>query len=584
MPAPKNNLTDSSFWSARWSRGVCYTGNVGLYVLTAVVATAVFGQSLALAADTGETPAAEPEAHVRVIAADVNAVRGPLDTSFKECIGAGRANEGLRADWQDQLREVRRACGFKYIRMHGLLTDDMGVYKEEAHRNPSSRWQYLGRLYDFLFGEKEAHRNPIYNWQYIDRLYDFLLSIDIKPFVEISFMPKDLASGTNTVFWWKGNVTPPKSYDKWADLIRHLVSHFQERYGHDEVKTWYFEVWNEPDVGFFTGTREDYFTLYAVTAKAIKSVSPDYRVGGPATALGEFDEPFINFCHSNSVPLDFISSHAYGVKIGYLDDTGEWGTVLDSDSNSVITRMVGERQMIDHSPMPGLPLHFTEWSSAWTPTDFMHDTYQQAAFILSKVKGAYRSVDSMSYWVFTDIFEESGPRMTPFHGGFGLINYEDLKKPAFYAFKFLNELGPLELADADPASWVCKGRDNSVQALFWDYTPNLPPAGMNDQQFYPHEFPVKEIGRAVLSITNLPAGSYTLEIYQTGYRVDDVFTSYLDLGLPSQLTRGQVEILREHSNGDPKSVETIQIETGMPFVRTFSMRQNDAYFVKILPL
>jgi xylan 1,4-beta-xylosidase len=529
-------------------------------ILTVVVATAVVWRSLALAAETGESRAAEPR--VRTITADVNAVQGPLNTSFKECIGAGRANEGLRADWQDQLRVARRECGFKYIRMHGLLTDDMGVYREDAHGN------------------------SIYNWQYIDRLYDFLLSIDIKPFVELSFMPNALASGNKTIFWWKGNVTPPKSYDKWADLIRHLVTHFEERYGHDEVKTWYFEVWNEPDLrgGFFTGTREDYFKMYDVTAKAIKSVSPDYRVGGPATAMGQWDESFISYCHSNNVPLDFVSTHAYGVKVGYLDETGGKGTVIDSDPNSVIDRMVSERRMIDHSPMPHLPLHFTEWSSSYTPSDFIHDTYQQAAFILSKVKGAYRSVDSMSYWVFTDIFEEAGPRMTPFHGGFGLINYEDLKKPAFYAFKFLNELGPSELVNADPASWVCKSPDNSVQALFWDYTPIVPPAGMNDQQFYQHEIPTKEIGRVMLSITNLPAGTYTLKIYHTGYRANDVFTSYIDLKSPSQLTPAQVGILREQSKGDPQSVEPIRIETGKPLVRTFSMRQNDVYFVKILPL
>ncbi|HVM60943.1 MAG TPA: glycoside hydrolase [Verrucomicrobiae bacterium] len=529
-------------------------------ILDVVLATAVGGQSFALAAMATNAPSAEPGA--RVIAADVNAVRGPLNTSFKVCVGAGRANEGLRADWQDQLRETRRRCGFQYIRMHGLLTDDMGVYKEDAHGN------------------------PIYNWQYIDRLYDFLLSIHIKPFVELSFMPNELASGTKTVFWWKGNITPPKSHDKWADLIRHLVGHFQDRYGHDEVKTWYFEVWNEPDLrdGFFTGTREDYFKLYAVTAKAVKSVSPDYRVGGPATAIGQFDEPFITYCHTNDVPLDFISTHAYGVKSGYFDETGQQGTVLDPDPNSVIGRMVDERKMIDRSPMPGLPLHFTEWSSAYTPSDFMHDTYQQASFILSKVKGAYESVNSMSYWVFTDIFEEAGPRMTPFHGGFGLMNYQDLKKPAFYAFQFLNELGPLELANTDPASWVCKSGDNSIQALFWDYTPIVPPEGMNDQQFYQHEVPAKDAGRVALRIANLPEGSYTLEVYRTGYRVNDVFTGYVDLGSPSQLTPGQVQILRQQCKGDPESVETIQIENGRPFVRSFTLRQNDVYFVKVLPL
>jgi len=532
------------------------------YILVVLVATVVFWQPLALVASPSAATSAGLTGSVRTITVDVNAVQGPLDTSFKECIGAGRANEGLRADWQDQLREARRECGFKYIRMHGLLTDDMGVYKEDAHGN------------------------PIYNWQYIDRLYDFLLSINIKPFVELSFMPKALASGSKTIFWWNGNVTPPKSYDKWADLIRNLTTHFQERYGHDEVKTWYFEVWNEPDLhdGFWTGTKKDYFKLYEVTAKAVKSVSPDYRVGGPATAIGQWDESFLNFCYTNRVPIDFVSSHNYGVKSGYLDETGQRGTVIDPDPNSVVGRMINERKMIDHSPMPNLPLHFTEWSSAYTPTDFMHDTYQQSAFILSKVKAAYRSVDSMSYWVFTDIFEENGPRMTPFHGGFGLINYEDLKKPAFYSFKFLNELGSSELVNTDPASWACKSSDNSVQTLFWDYTPIVPPSGMNDQQFYKNEIPTKSMGQVVLSITNLPAGSYTLEIYQTGYRVNDVFTRYLDMGSPSQLTPTQVEILREQSNGDPNSVEAIQIETGKPFVRTFPMRQNDVYFVKLQPL
>ncbi|HTQ51772.1 MAG TPA: hypothetical protein VMJ12_13745 [Candidatus Acidoferrales bacterium] len=534
----------------------------GRYVLAMMIVATLFGQPHALMAAGGDTLSTAPAAPDRVITVDLNAVQGPLDTSFKECIGAGRANEGLRADWQDQLREAQRECGFKYIRMHGLLTDDMGVYKEDAHGNPA------------------------YNWQYIDRLYDFLLSINMKPFVELSFMPKDLASGSRTVFWWKGNVTPPKSYDKWADLIRHLVTHFQERYGQDEVKTWYFEVWNEPDLhnGFWSGTREDYFKLYDATARAVKSVSPDYRVGGPATAMGQWDESFINYCYTNHVPLDFVSSHNYGVKSGYLDETGQRGTVIDPDPNSVVGRMINERKMIDRSPMPGLPLHFTEWSSSYTPTDFIHDTYQQAAFILSKVKAAYRSVDSMSYWVFTDIFEENGPRMTPFHGGFGLINYEGLKKPAFYAFKFLNELGTTELVNADPASWVCKSPDNSVQALFWNYTPIVPPAGENDQQFYKNEIPAKDVGRVVLNLTNLPAGSYSLEIYQTGYHANDVYTRYLDMGSPSQLTPTQVEILRQQSSGDPESVETIRIETGKPFTRTFSLRQNDVYFVRLLPL
>ena len=536
----------------------CLLSSRSLFILAAAALIAAIGPIRAQAAGG----AGKPEPTTRTITVDYGAVKGPLDTSFKECVGAGRANEGLRADWQDELRQVRRECGFKYIRMHGLLCDDMGVYKEDSHGN------------------------PIYNWQYIDRLYDFILSIGMKPFVELSFMPDALASGKKTIFWWKGNVTPPKSYKKWGELIQHLVRHFQERYGHNEVKTWYFEVWNEPDLhnGFWTGTRADYFKLYAVTARAIKSVSPDYRVGGPATAMGQWDKSFIEYCHKNHVPLDFVSSHSYGVNSGYLDANGNRGTVISPDPNSIIGRMVNERKMIDRSPMPHLQLHFTEWSSSYTPSDYIHDSYQEAPFILSKVKGAYRSVNSMSYWTFTDIFEEAGPRMTPFHGGFGMINYEDLKKPAFYAFKFLNELGSTELVDHDPASWVCKSKDHSVQALFWNYTPIVPPKGTNDQQFYDHVIPAKQIRPVKLRIAHLPAGSYSLRIYQVGYQTNDVFTRYLEMGSPSQLTPGQTQILREASNGDPETVETIQVEAGKPFVRSFPMRQNDVYLVKLAPL
>jgi len=162
----------------------------------------------------------------RVINVDVNEISGNRSSVFQECIGAGRANEGLRADWQQQLALVQKEIGFKYIRFHGLLNDDMNVFSISK----------TGQ--------------PVYNWQYIDKLYDYLLSIHLKPFVELSFMPADLASGTKTVFWWKANVTKPKSYVQWDELIRQLVMHLQERYGKTELEHWYFEVWNEPNLLF----------------------------------------------------------------------------------------------------------------------------------------------------------------------------------------------------------------------------------------------------------------------------------------------------------------------------------------------
>ena len=230
----------------------------------------------------------------------------------------------------------------------------------------------------------------------------------------------------------------------------------QERYGDAEVRTWYFEVWNEPNLdGFWAGTQQQYFDLYAATARAIKSVSPDYKVGGPATAGCGWVPEFIHFCDTNHAPVDFISTHTYGVESGYLDETGTHGTALSRNPNSILGDVKRVRQEIAESAMPKLELHFTEWSASYTPADPIHDSYHSAAYILDKLKKCGDAAQSMSYWTFTDIFEESGPRWEAFHGGFGLINYEDINKPAFYAYQFLNRLGPTELKNSDPSSWIC---------------------------------------------------------------------------------------------------------------------------------
>lgn len=497
----------------------------------------------------------------RLISADLQRTNGVLDTMFKFCVGAGRANEGLRADWQRQLTYAHRECGFKYIRMHGLFDDDMGVYREDSHGNPQ------------------------YNWQYIDELYDFLESIGMKPFVELSFMPDALASGTKTIFWYHGNVTPPKDMKKWADLIRAFVLHEQERYGNAEVRTWYFEVWNEPNLknGFWTGTQQQYFDFYAATARAIKSVSPNYKVGGPATAGCGWVPEFIHFCDTNHAPLDFISTHTYGVESGYLDATGTHGTVLSREPDSIWGDVKRVRREIAESAMPWLQLYFTEWSSSYTPADPFHDSYLSAAYILDKLKNCGDAAQAMSYWTFTDIFEEAGPRWTPFHGGFGLINYEDIHKSAFYAYQFLNRLGSTELKDNDLSSWICRDNSGGVQALVWDFTNIFPHTNMINQVFYKRDLPAKSKDKVILDLSSVPKGKYTMEIYKIGYRVNDAYDTYRDLGSPAQLTRPQVAKIKAKNSGAPIETRTVKIGRNGKFEQQFDLRENDVVLVTLKP-
>ena len=499
------------------------------------------------------------QAEVRTIDLDFNHVKGPMSTMYKECIGAGRANEGLRADWQQQLAFVKKECNFKYIRMHGLLTDDMGVYKEDRDGK------------------------PMYNFQYIDVLYDYILEIGMKPFVELGFMPNALASGPETIFWWRGNVTPPKDHDKWADLIYNLLNHWTERYGVDEVKTWYFEVWNEPNLtpGFWTGTQEDYFKLYEYAAIGVKQANKDYRVGGPATAGAAWEVDLINFCKQNEIPCDFITTHAYGVDQGFLDEWGNSGTRLAPNPMSLSKDVLQSRKEIEGSVMPGLELHYTEWSSSYTPADPLHDSYHEAAYIIDRIKKTGDAANSMSYWVFTDIFEEPGVRFTPFHGGFGLINYQGIPKSAFFAYKYMNQLGTTELVNKDATSWATKDEDGNIQLLLWDFTYTLPDS-INNQDYYIQDLPAKSKGKVKIEIADVPKGKYMVEVYQVGYRVNDAYTAYYDMGRPYQLTKDQVKKLKAFSTGAPVFTEKIKIKKGQPLVKELDIRENDVFLVKLI--
>jgi xylan 1,4-beta-xylosidase len=496
---------------------------------------------------------------MRQIDINVKEASGPLGDVFRHCVGAGRANEGLRADWQRQLRQAKEACGFQYIRMHGLLTDDMGVYREEQGK-------------------------PVYNWQYIDELYDFLVDLKVRPFVEFGFMPNAMASGNKTIFWWRGNVTPPKDYDKWAGLISALTKHWIERYGLAEVKKWYFEVWNEPNLdGFWAADQKEYFRLYSVTANAVKAVHPDLRVGGPSTAGAAWVPEFIRHCVDTKTPLDFITTHTYGVDVGFLDEFGGRGTVLSKNPESVVGDVKRVRREIEQSSLPKLPLHFTEWSSSYTPADPVHDSYVSAPYILEKLRTAMDYADSMAYWTFTDIFEEAGPRTTPFHGGFGLMNYQDIKKPAFRAYEYMNGLGSTRLRCDDRSTIAARDSKGGVQALFWDFT-NPIPDQVNNQQFFVTDVKPKAKGKARLRIVGLSPGSYRISVRRVGYRINDPFAAYLDLGRPSQLTRQQVAEIKKNNLGVPVTVDTARVGKDGELTREYPMRENDVYLITVEPM
>ena len=198
-----------------------------------------------------------------------------------------------------------------YIRTHNLLVTGDGT--------PALKW---GSTNAYI---EDASGKPVYDWKIVDRIFDTYVHARAKPFVEIGFMPEALSRNPHPYrhTWPQGGITagwayPPKDYQKWAELVRQWVLHSVERYGRAEVESWYWELWNEPDIGYWKGTPEEYNKLYEVTARAVKGALPAARVGGPATCgpgssrAAGFLKQFLEHCARQLTPLDFITYHAKG--------------------------------------------------------------------------------------------------------------------------------------------------------------------------------------------------------------------------------------------------------------------------------
>lgn len=345
---------------------------------------------------------------------------------WEHCVGSGHATLALRADWQAQLKQCREELGFRHVRFHGLFDDDMNTVIDQS---------------DEL----------IYSFHNADQIFDFLRSIDMRPIVELSFMPTALSSGDQTTFHYKANVTPPADYSQWATLVSKAASHWIDRYGANEVALWPMEVWNEPNMkGFWTGSQEDYFHLFEVTHQALKHVHPGLTVGGPVTAQNAWIEEFIEFCKKAGAPPDFISTHTYPT-----DARGSPGDDTKTTLSKSKLDILRERAQKVRKQVGQKPLYYTEWSTSSNPRDELHDDPYAAAYVMQAMLNMGSLVDAYSYWTFSDIFEENYLPSKPFQGGFGLLNIHGIPKPTYRTYELLHRLGEQKLP--------VKGKHDTVQ-------------------------------------------------------------------------------------------------------------------------
>ena len=396
---------------------------------------------------TGRVAQAQNPAPV-VAVVDAAAPAHPFSHFWERMFGSGRAILSLRDSYRRDLRDVKKITNFKYVRFHGIFLDEVGVYDEDA----------------------QGH--PIYNFWYVDQIYDGLLQSGIRPFVELSFMPKKLAArDTLQAFWYKPNVSPPKDWNKWGDLVYQFTKHLVERYGIDEVSQWYFEVWNEPNLDFWTGDpkQASYWQLYDQAAAAIKRVNSRLRVGGPATAQAAWADAFLEHCVQNHVPVDFVSTHVYG------NDRSQdvFGTDEEIWRDKMVCRAVRKvHDQIKASARPDLPLIWSEFNASYFNEPDVTDSAYMGPWLADTIRQCDGLVDEMSYWIFSDVLEEQGVVKRPFYGGFGLLAAGGIPKPAYAAFEVLHQLGDQRIAFDSESVLVTRRADGQIVLAVWNLVPH----------------------------------------------------------------------------------------------------------------
>ena len=471
-------------------------------------------------------------------------------------VGAGRANEGLRTGWLEHLKLVKEHCGFQYVRMHGLFCDDMFVYFEKPD----------GKV--------------VYNWQYVDEVYDRMLALGVKPFVELSFFPKDMAAKNSKIqMWYRNNVSVDRNnFVKWHDLVKEFTQHVVDRYGIDEVLTWYFEVWNEPNLnlnpkaGFFDGTKSDYFRLYKESVNAIKSVDNRLKVGGPATSnfiaderhdgeimdhkksvfysqdvintkqwKGVWIEDFLRYCEKEKLPIDFISTHPYPTDYALDPETGNSKDAIRY-VHSLHDDITWLRQQIAKSKYPNVEIHLTEWSTSPNSRDRMHDILPPAAYIIKVNLDCLGLANSLMYWTFTDVFEEKGGGEEIFHGGFGMINFQGLVKPSFHAYRMLHQLGDEKLYYNDPLFVSRSSRTGKISAIAFNYPSEYEEAVPSAKNF--NNYMQASSKKVNLVLKDLKPGA-VFEIETLDKAHGNIYDDYVRIGAPHSPTHKEINYLKQ---------------------------------------
>ncbi len=475
-----------------------------------------------------------------VIEPDWRAKPAPLRHSWKRIANIDQFRWLSRADVLEHLKMARDEFGITHVRAAGMYSPEMRVWERKL-----SHW-------------KQRNAQPCPNWQYVDLNLESLLQLGLKPVYTTCFTPRGMTTGTKTC-WPDGNpVSMPDDLDEWSRFVADGVSHHIKRYGAEEVGSWLFECWNEPNLaGFFDGTREDFFRLWSATWRAVKSVDSTLRLGGPSTARGEWIGEFLDFCDLDGTPPDYLITHIYNndsesEPLSPFDGPASARVKDSPDFAAGVIR--GTRRMLDERGWKG-EVHWNEWGRSWFPYDLRKETALEPAFIVKTMCEVSQEADEFAFWCLSDIYDQCGRQSSEFDGNYGMLSLHGLRKQSWFAHQLLGMLGKMRVPVVGQsesfgalATW-CEGKP---AVIFWAF-PKHP------------EEPTSEI-QIEVGWTNHAATLYRLDESE-----NNVILDWKRAGSPAYPNPAEIQALRKSNTLTPAAASELARCPGAPRL-AFSMK------------
>lgn len=478
----------------------------------------------------------QPKETVRELMIDLEGRKPRITQHWKRIMNAGYARELLDGARQQEIILLQKQIGFEYIRVKGILDDDMCLLRTDMNGN------------------------RVKNFTYVDEAIDFIVSAGAKPMVELSSMPRLLARSVSISSMRAGVFSYPESLEAWRDLIQSLLEHLAERHGRERVRQWLFAPWLIPDyVDFGVCTAGEYEEIYAVTYETIKSVCGNFLVCGPGTTdCRKYLPQFLAMCRRRDCMPDIITFRSFaavnpeeeedGLNLIAGNESFPMAVSRDEDILFHLSREV--HRILDQAGAGELPLVLEEWSSTIWQRDLCNDTCYKSAYLFKNVLENNDQFSGMGYFSLNDRLDEIPPVPQMFCGGFGLFTKNSVKKSAYRAMELLAQMGDRLLEKG--SGYFISQRNEEIQIFLYNYCHYdllyryRHTVNMTQTNRY-HVFQPKEAEAFFIQLSHPVPGKYRIKRYAITRQGGSSYDAWLRMGAPETLTREETAFLEAGS-------------------------------------